>query len=394
MKQVIRKRIKALLVVLAIHVLIVSVLYYIIYSNIENLIVTELAKNAMNTAATTASFIERDIEPYRALSDVQVYDPGSYDEEYYESMLLVFQKLKKDTGASFIFTEKKIADDKIQYILDGEAPSSEEFSPIGTEDTMGETELRAFHEGRILATDMIRDPVWGDFLTGFAPIIDRADNHVVGLVGVDFSLDYVQTLIGHIKFLIAVCFYTIAAFSTFVIYIIMVQKYKNFERDQLTDLYSKRYFDQQIVRIMERSKWSKRPFSLAVIDIDDFKNINDTLGHVAGDEILRSVGKLMKKNLRYADLCFRYGGDELVLVLPDTEADSAKQICERIITAIGEHKFDIGGKIIHITMSIGLAQWDGRMDADQLVACADREMYLSKNAGKNRVSLHEQKKPS
>ena len=378
------------MVILTINFLIMSILYIVIYSNIENLIVKELAKNAMNTAATTASFIERDIEPYKKLSAVQVYDRGLYDEEYYGSMLILFQKLKKDTGATFIFTEKKVAEDKVQYILDGEVPFSGGFSPIGAEDGIEETELRAFNEGRILATDMIRDPVWGDFLTGFAPIIDRADNKVVGLVGVDFSLNYVQSLISHIKVLIAVSFYTIAVFSTCVIYIIMVQKYKSFERDQLTDLFSKGYFDQQIVRIMDRSRWIKKSFSLAVIDIDDFKKINDTLGHVAGDEILRSVGKLMKKNLRYSDFCFRYGGDELVLVLPDTEVGGAQQICERIKTSIGEHAFDIGGKTIHITISVGLVQWDGQMGSEELVACADREMYISKNAGKNRVSIHDQ----
>lgn len=365
-------------------------LYVVIYSNIENLIVKELAKNAMNTASITASFIERDIEPYKELSAVQAYDPDQYDEEYYGSMLLLFQKLKKETGASYIFTEKKVAEDKVRYILDGEAPSSVRFSPIGTEDSMEETELRAFNEGKVLATDMIKDPVWGDFLTGFAPIIDRTDNKVVGLVGVDFSLSYVQTLINHIRALIVVSFHAIAIFSTCVIYIIMMQKYKSFELDQLTGLFSKGYFDQQIVRTMDRAKWTKKPFSLAVMDIDDFKKINDTLGHIAGDEILRSVGKLMKKNQRCGDFCFRYGGDELILVLPGMAVGGAQQICERIKTSIGEHAFDVDGKTIHITMSVGLVQWDGQMDTGELVACADREMYISKNEGKNRVSIHDQ----
>ena len=169
MKHIIWKRIKTLFIILIINFIIVSIPLLFINNAIESLIVKELAKNAMNTASTAASFIEMDIAPYSELASVPSYTSGNYDEAYYRSMLTLFQKLKKETGASFIFTEKKVAEDTIQYVLDCEKPGSDNFSPIGSEDTMGVIELQGFNEGKIVATDMIKDPVWGNYLTGFAP---------------------------------------------------------------------------------------------------------------------------------------------------------------------------------------------------------------------------------
>lgn len=387
MKQVMGKRARTLLVILLINFSILAVPSIVIYESIEDLIIRELAKNAMNTASTTASLIERELEPYKNLIAVETYAPGTYDEEYYQSMLLLFQKLKKDTGASYIFTEK-ILDDKIQYILDGEYPASDGFSPIGSEDTLAEIESKAFQEKLILATGMVDDPVWGEFLTGFAPIIDQENGNVVGLVGVDFSLDYVQALIIKIRLVLTLSFCFLVLFATVAMYVIMIQKYKTFERDQLTDLYSKRFFDHQIIRIMDRSRKQNNQFFLAMIDIDDFKKINDNYGHIAGDDILRIIGKLIKRNLRHVDLCFRYGGDELLLILPDADQKTAQHVCERIKSAVGEHAFKIGEAKVHVTMSIGLAHWDGRMGIDELVGFADQEMYNSKREGKNKLSVH------
>ena len=189
MKHVKRKRAWTLVILLALNFIILCIPANIIYNNVRSLIIEELAKNAMNTASVVANMIEEDITSYEKLINVKDYTTGNYDTAYYNKMLTIFEKLKLETGASFLFTEKKLSGDKINYILDGEDPASENFSPIGSEDTMGEVELKSFNEGTILATDMIMDPVWGEFLTGFAPIKNHSTNEVIGLVGVGFFFE-------------------------------------------------------------------------------------------------------------------------------------------------------------------------------------------------------------
>jgi len=388
LKYIKRKRAWTLTILLIVNFIILFIPANIIYHNVRDLIIDELAKNAMNTAASVANLIEQDLAPYLELTEVENYTQGSYDEAYYNEMLSVFQKLKKETKASYIFTEKMISDTKIEYVLDGEDPASEDFSPIGSGDTMGTVELRSFEQGKILATDMIVDPVWGEFLTGFAPIMDSETNRVVGLVGVDFSAEYVQTLINHIKWIISASFLLIILLSTLILYVVLDQKYRAFEVDHLTDLYSKGYSEQQLVRIMERARRTRKTFSLAMIDIDDFKKINDNFGHLTGDFILSSVGKLLKKNLRHADICSRYGGDEFIIILPETKEEEAMRICSRISSIVRAHEFPIAeGGTLHITMSMGLIQWDSVMGIEDLIRRADRGLYYSKNTGKDKISL-------
>ncbi|MEL7657317.1 MAG: diguanylate cyclase, partial [Bacillota bacterium] len=347
-----------------------------------------LAKNAMNTAITAASFIEEDIEPYKNLSQITDYTDGNYDEAYYKKMLNLFNRLKNETGAAYIFTEKMISDRKIEYIIDGEDPDSSNFSPIGSKDSMGKLELRTFQEGKPFATNIINDEAWGEFLTGFAPITDKETQKVIGIVGVDFSLNYVESLIENIRTLIMFCFLLIMILSTIVMYIVLDLKYKASEIDYLTNLFSRGYHEQQLKWVMERSRWNNKPLSLAMIDIDDFKKINDEFGHITGDLILQSVGKILKKNSRHTDICSRYGGDEFILVLPGTNTEEAIQICERIRKIIEDKVFETSdGTPIRVTLSMGLNLWNEKISARELVKSTDQAMYRSKNSGKNKISI-------
>ena len=388
MNHMTRKRILTIIILLVLTSAILSIPANIIYSYVKELALHELAKNAKNTAITTANFIEEDIKPYKELSQVANYTEGNYDRIYYEKMISLFHTLKNQTGAAYIFTEKKVSDQKIEYIFDGEETTSANFSPIGSRDNMGEVELRTFDEGRAFSTNMINDEAWGEFLTGFAPIIDAETNTVIGVVGVDFSLEYVETLIMNMRNIIIFCFFLVMALSTTVMYILLDMKYKAFEVDYLTNVFSRGYHEQQLKWIMERSRWKKKPLSVAMIDIDDFKGINDEFGHLTGDMILQYVGKILKMNLRHSDICSRYGGDEFIMILPETCKEEAIGICERIRKTIDDKVFESPNGIpVRTTLSIGLIQWNEKISAHELVKCADQAMYFSKNTGKNKISM-------
>ena len=158
--------------------------------------------------------------------------------------------------------------------------------------------------------------------------------------------------------------------------------------DGLTGLHNRRYLDSHLKTLFERAMNRRRPLSLMITDIDRFKAINDTYGHDAGDEILREFAARLRKNVRGIDLACRYGGEEFVVVMPDTEPALANIVAERVREQIAQQPFRVAGRDepINVTISIGLA---GIRHAEDTVAGlvkrADKALYEAKNAGRNRV---------
>lgn len=185
-------KLKTFVTIIIVVTIFVNIPASIIVNNAKKTIGDQFGKHAMNLAITVANFIEEDIEPYKELSSIDSYTKGNYDGAYYEKMLGLFQEIKKETGVDYIFTEKKLSNTEIAYILDGEDPASDNFSPIGSIDSMTTLELKVFTEGTPDKTDIVKDEKWGEFITGYAPIIDKASGEIVGVVGVDFSLSYIH----------------------------------------------------------------------------------------------------------------------------------------------------------------------------------------------------------
>jgi diguanylate cyclase (GGDEF)-like protein len=128
-----------------------------------------------------------------------------------------------------------------------------------------------------------------------------------------------------------------------------------------------------------------------MLDIDHFKAVNDNHGHLAGDAILKGVGNLLTSQARAIDRVCRYGGEEITVILPETNGDAAVNIAERLRTTVEQERFDIGdGQIIHVTVSIGVASWSVQVgDAKALVAASDVALYAAKQGGRNCVRRYE-----
>ena len=158
--------------------------------------------------------------------------------------------------------------------------------------------------------------------------------------------------------------------------------------DDLTQAYNRHYFHESLKREMSRVIRYRRSLSLAMLDIDRFKSINDTFGHLAGDEILKAFVALIRQNIRQSDLLARYGGDEFAIVLPEAGAEAALQFCEKLRGIVGAHAFRYQQQVIEATISIGLQSYehsDGEKTVSQLVAAADARLYEAKKAGRNRI---------
>ena len=162
--------------------------------------------------------------------------------------------------------------------------------------------------------------------------------------------------------------------------------------DGLTKLYNRRYMTSHLNSLLVSAREKEKPLSLLLMDIDFFKSVNDTYGHDAGDEVLQEFSHRLRKNTRGIDLVCRYGGEEFVVIMPDTDHSLATVVAERIRKKIAEKPFIIhkGRQMIEVTVSIGLAATiNGSESQDALLKLADQALYKAKRDGRNRVVLAE-----
>ena len=158
--------------------------------------------------------------------------------------------------------------------------------------------------------------------------------------------------------------------------------------DGLTGLNNRRYLDNHLKVLFNRAAARGRPLSLCITDIDRFKSVNDTYGHDAGDEVLKEFAARIRSTVRGADLACRYGGEEFVVVMPDTDAAAAAAIAERLRGIVESFPFHLktAGKMLNITASLGIScNTSGAETPEQLLKQADRALYEAKNNGRNRV---------
>jgi diguanylate cyclase (GGDEF)-like protein len=159
--------------------------------------------------------------------------------------------------------------------------------------------------------------------------------------------------------------------------------------DGLTGLYNHRYFRDRLADEFERATRYKLPLSCLILDVDNFKRINDTFGHLRGDSILKEIAGRVVRTVRKADIVARYGGEEIVVIMPQTNADGAMAQAERIRRTIAEVAFGEAGNAIHVTASVGVGvlRQESMRDCEALIREADSALYQAKAAGKNNVIL-------
>lgn len=158
--------------------------------------------------------------------------------------------------------------------------------------------------------------------------------------------------------------------------------------DALTGLSNHRHFYELLDSELERSRRSQKPFSVIMFDIDLFKQINDTHGHLIGDQVLREIALIGKSGLREYDILCRYGGEEFAVILPDTQLGDATLTAERLRMIIDQNRFQIEEIEIHVTISLGVSTFDpgNPVTTKHLIESADKALYQSKSNGRNRVT--------
>ncbi|QCU90342.1 GGDEF domain-containing protein [Thiomicrorhabdus sediminis] len=160
-------------------------------------------------------------------------------------------------------------------------------------------------------------------------------------------------------------------------------------KDPLTDMLNRRGLNHSLVYISEINKRKNTPISIILIDIDEFKKINDNHGHSGGDAALQQVAAMLLETARNSDLFCRLGGDEFILIMPETDSESAKMVAERMQDKVAQTAIEVFNKEFNVTLSMGITTKYGEIELDQLIHQADIALYQSKRTGRNRISVSE-----
>ena len=157
--------------------------------------------------------------------------------------------------------------------------------------------------------------------------------------------------------------------------------------DGLTKLANRAAFDKRLGEEIESARTDRRPLGLIMLDVDHFKNFNDTYGHRAGDEVLRNVGVIMQDVVRGLGFAARYGGEEFVVIAPGRDEEELRTIAEDLRLGIESHCIEFENKSMNVTVSLGGVCREGELVPEEIVEAADRNLYKAKQSGRNRVEV-------
>jgi diguanylate cyclase (GGDEF)-like protein len=375
----------------------------------------QLESSAKGVAVSVAHTLSLDPEGYRDFSALSMavaaeaaamsmpLDSKEYQEfsgaraaesAYYKKMHFHLKSIKEETGnIKFIATENKLDEKTTAFVLDAEEIGSMEYSPPGSpgvnhsgKDPVFTRGVPTSYSGHAASADL-----WGKTITGNAPI--RAeDGEILGSVGVDIDAKYVWhqfrttilTLLVADLVIMALFIASVFGFSGTIL--------DSMFMDKLTGAFSKRHFDALLRDGIQRCIKYKHGLALMMMDLDHFKNINDTYGHPFGDRVLANVSKVIRGSIRPEDVFVRYGGEEFALIVASAGAKNVMDVAERLRLAV-ENRPTFNEErniLVGVTVSIGVARFINLSQTPQeLVENADKALYAAKGT-RNSVKMHDE----
>lgn len=211
------------------------------------------------------------------------------------------------------------------------------------------------------------------------------------ILGKNIQKEYMANVLESIKNILFKQIILSILLTSILLYKIIYCNLKNSYTDYLTQIKNKKFLDMKLKKYVNFSNAKKISLSIMMIDIDDFKNVNDMYGHLVGDMMLKYVANIIKNNVRSNDICCKYGGDEFMVVLPRTEIKQAEIIANRINKILEENPYILNDDIreaIYVSLSIGIAETKENINETELVKCADKALYEAKAKGKKTVVMY------
>jgi diguanylate cyclase (GGDEF)-like protein len=365
---------RAIFAIMSALVAILLVINAVTYSISKQVIEHQFGLSAQSMAVAVSLLIGEDLDAYRNFLDTR-----DVNSEYYRQMQVRFAKIKKTSNIRFVYTMKQLDDNRMEFILDGEPIGSDDYSKPG--DTEDITD--AVRQLLLTKQPTIQEPATSDFgvlLCGNAPIIDE-DGGLLGIAAVDIDNSMVFSTIRHLFIILVIVCLLLLILIYFLLSRVAPYFLGALLKDKLTNAYNKRYFDSLLKKSINMALKNKYDLSLLMLDLDHFKNVNDTYGHPFGDVVLAKVSGLIRECLRKDDFFVRYGGEEFCILLSNVNNAVAVMLAERIRKAVESFEIyneekDMG---INITISIGVANLNKtKLSAAELLRNSDSALYKAK----------------
>ena len=371
--QVFKLRLIALLMIILFGIM--AAVYFAVYVSIRDATEEQLSQNAQALAVAIACIVMEDIDGYKTFLETK--DVRS---EYYRRMQASFMIIKANSNVKYIYSERKIDGKTFEYILDAEEIGHPDYSPPGSIEETDPRRETVYATERPTAFHLFKQSRWGVLMSGFAPIRDH-DGKMLGLVGVDIDSSQLYGTINRMQIILLAIYVGMTIITLLVLLRYADMFLEPLFKDKLTGAYSKRYSERLIQEEIAGAVKGRKELSLMMLDLDHFKNINDTYGHGFGDTVLSSVSETIKKTLREQDYFIRYGGEEFIALLPRVAENRAKEIAERIRQTVGENGIfnEEKNMSVHMTISIGIASLkDSAVSVQEFIERADRALYAAK----------------
>ena len=377
---------KAYLYILIAFVAVMVCFGIFIYHSTAQTMKTQLGNKCIGIATSVAVLLEDNIDDFIAFSENL-----NTESDYYKMIYPKLRRIRKENTnhIAFLYVERRLSDTEMIYILDSEHQDDPLFSKPGDTDILSITESEAYRLQSPFIADKFITNDYGTLLTCYAPLKNPSTGELIGLVGVDVSIDQYNKVM-HNQFLTITLSIGLLILLLSLSLIFSSTRMESLaSRDNLTGAYNKTYFMSALRHQLKYSKRTKNPITVLMADLDYFKNINDRYGHVFGDTVLKTVSEGIKNQLRKKDCLSRYGGEEFVAYLPDTNMEAGTIVAERIRLAMENMRIynEENKKEIQITISIGLAQLKENYTAQDIITYADKALYKAKHT-RNAVSVY------
>ncbi len=391
-----------------------------------------LSSQAVNIALIAASDLRLTDSEFEELKNMSFAE--LHQSEVNQRLTRLFESDKFSSDLRFAYIMHRLKPNEIKYFVD-ESNTEYYGAPVGTpldsvwlmdavvnknesagyfEDDYYSEDIRRYTYSRPADIEaynkrdisyLITDDEFGNCITGYVPVYTVEGTHV-GILGVDIYFNLLSKYRNNSLSFFAIVylipgFILIALFS--LVYVRYVKRFRDSAfTDSLTGVSNRAFYAQIFPKIIRNSIRSQKPLTVVMLDIDNFKNYNEHYGHIKGDQVIRNIAKVLSDSAkRPYDVIVRYGGEEFLMILPDTDHDGAATVCERIknnvIKLNIEHKFSACANVI--TVSMGITSTVCRIDShnknavemciERFVRNADTALYRAKSKGRNRYIILE-----
>ena len=349
----------------------------VIYKNTASTMKKQLGIKCAGIAGAVAVLVEEDYTSFMEFS--KSLDTNS---EYYKAIRGKLQRIRLDNedNIAFLYVEKRIAEDTIMYVLDAEDERAPLYSAPGTRDAITSAEREAYGLQAVYIPDDFVTNNYGTLLTCYAPVLNPETGELLALVGVDVSIDQYNAIMSNQRLTLVLSIVLLVMLLILTMVLSSVRLEELVSRDSLTGAYNKAHFMRGLRQQLKMSKKRGLPLVVLMADLDHFKKVNDTYGHVFGDVVLRTVASTIGSSLRKVDCLARYGGEEFAAYFPDTDLELAERAAERIRGAVEVTEIfnSETNEYVKVTISIGVARMSPSHAASELLEHADKALYMAK----------------